>query len=173
MAKTLIKYALMFVLLVVAQAIVFNRICLFGVAIPLVFIYLIIKLPVTLNANWSLTVGFFLGLTVDIFSDTQGMNAIACTTLAALRRPLLKLYFPREDEMPDPTPSRRSLGPGVFYKYVLTMTLVYFIMYFAIESFSLFNPLRMLWEIIGSTILTFILIVAIDTLTSGKHEKRL
>lgn len=173
MAKTLIRYALMFVILVVAQAVVFNRICLFGVAIPLVFIYLIIKLPVTLNANWSLTVGFLVGITVDIFSDTQGMNAIACTTLAALRRPILKLYFPREDEMPEPTPSRRSVGPAAFLKYVLTMTLVYFVMYFVIESLALFNPLRMLWEILGSTLLTFILIVAIDTLTSGKREKRL
>lgn len=173
MAKTIIRFAITFVLLVLAQAIVFNHICLFGVAVPLAFIYLIIKLPVTLPVNWALTVGFALGMTIDMFSDTQGMNALACTTLAALRMPVLRLYFPREDEMPDPIPSARSLGSGVFLKYALSMTLIYCLLYFLIDSFSFFNPLRLGLETAGSTILTFIIIVAIDTLTSKSREKRL
>ena len=70
MAKEILKYLLLFVVLVIAQVVVFNHLCLFNVAIPLVFIYLIIKLPVDLSVNWTLSVAFFLGLAVDIFSNT-------------------------------------------------------------------------------------------------------
>lgn len=173
MAKTLIRYILMYAILVVSQAIVFNHICLFGVAIPLVFIYLIIKLPMTLSNNWTMTVGFLLGVTIDILSDTQGMNALACTTTAAIRRSVLRLYFPREEEMSDSTPSMRSLGEGVFLKYAFSITLIYCTLYFIIESFTFFNPVRLVLKIVSSSILTFIIIFAIDSLTSKTREKRL
>lgn len=96
MSKTTLQFLLLGFILVLAQVIVFNHICLFNMAVPMVFFYLIIRLPITLSVNWLLTIGFFLGLTVDIFSDTYGMNALACTVEAMLRRPILRLYVPRE-----------------------------------------------------------------------------
>ena len=94
MAKEILKYILWFAALVAAQVIVFNNLCLFNIAIPLVFIYFIIKLPVTLGVNWVMTLSFLLGLTVDIFSNTQGMNALACTILGAMRAALLRAVLP-------------------------------------------------------------------------------
>lgn len=173
MAKTFIRYILMYVILVVSQAVVFNHICLFGVAIPLVFIYLIIKLPMTLSNNWTMTVGFLLGVTIDILSDTQGMNALACTTTAGMRRSVLRLYFPREEEMSDSTPSMRSLGEAVFLKYAFSITVLYCALFFIIESFTFFNPVRLILKIVSSSLLTFIIIFAIDSLTSKNREKRL
>ncbi|MBD5235317.1 MAG: rod shape-determining protein MreD [Barnesiella sp.] len=159
--------------MVLAQVIVFNHICLFGYAVPLVFIYLIIKLPMTMSTNWVLTVSFLLGLTIDIFSDTQGMNSLACTLLGVLRRPVLRLYFPREEEMSMPMPSFRSLGVAVYLKYVFSISLIYCALFFMIESFSLFNPMRLLIKIASSALLTFIIIIAIDSLTFRRNEKRL
>ena len=159
--------------MVLAQVIVFNHICLFGYAVPLVFIYLIIKLPMTISTNWVLTVSFLLGLTIDIFSDTQGMNSLACTLLGVLRRPVLRLYFPREEEMSMPMPSFRSLGVAVYLKYVFSISLIYCALFFMIESFSLFNPMRLLIKIASSALLTFIIIIAIDSLTFRRNEKRL
>lgn len=173
MTKTLIQYAIMFATLVVAQAVVFNHICLFGIAVPLIFIYLIIKLPVTLGPNWSLTVGFLLGLTVDIFSDTQGLNALSCLILTALRHPVLHLYLPREDDMGDSIPSSRSLGREVYLKYMFSMTLLYCILFFVIESMTFFNFGRLLLKIAGSAVLTFLFFLIIDSLTTRRREKRL
>jgi len=173
MAKTALQFILLYIVMVMAQVIVFNHICLFGYAVPLVFIYLILKLPVTLNTNWVLTISFLLGLTIDIFSDTQGMNSLACTLLGAIRKPVLKLYFPRDDEMTSPQPSTKSLGVAVYLKYVFSISLIYCSLFFLIESFSLFNPLRLITKIASSSLLTFILIIAIDSLTSRRNEKRL
>ena len=76
MTKIIIKFAISFVIIVLLQVTVFNHLVLFGVAVPMVFICWLLRLPVTLNVNWVLTCGFVLGLTVDIFSDTLGMNAL-------------------------------------------------------------------------------------------------
>lgn len=173
MAKSIIHFFSLFIILVLAQVIVFNHICLFGVALPLVFIYLILKLPVTMSVNWVMTIGFVTGMTIDIFSDTQGMNALACTIASASRMAVLHLYFPREEEMSAPEPSMRTLGPAVFMKYAVSMSLFYCLLFFVIEAFSFFNLPRLAIKVSSSAALTFLIITAIDSLTSRRREKRL
>lgn len=173
MTRVILKYMMMFILLVLAQAVVFNNLCLYNVAFPLVFIYFILRLPITLGINWVMTFSFCIGLAVDVFSDTQGVNALCCTLLSVVRKPTLGLYLSRGDEMNGTEPSIKSLGLVVYMKYLITLVLFYCIMYFLIESFSLFNPLRMLIRIVASSLLTFVLILAIDSLTLRRHAKRL
>lgn len=173
MSKTALQFILLGLILVLAQIMVFNHICLFNVAVPMVFVYVIIRLPITLSTNWMITIGFFLGLIVDIFSDTYGMNALACTILAMLRRPILRLYVPREEDLTRPEPSMLSLGVGVYVKYLLTMTLIYCSLIFVIEAFTFFNPLQLVLRIVFSTMLTLVLMLGIDSLMTPRSEKRL
>ncbi len=173
MSKTALQFLLLGFILVIAQVIVFNHICLFNVAVPMVFFYLIIRLPITLSTNWMLTIGFFLGLIVDIFSDTYGMNALACTVEAMLRRPILRLYVPREEDLTRPEPSMYSLGTATYLKYILTMTLLYCTLIFIIEAFTFFNPVQLVLRIVFSTILSMIIMLGIDSLMTPRSEKRL
>lgn len=173
MSKTLLQFILLGIILVLAQVIVFNHVCLFNVAVPMVFVYLIIRLPITLSVNWVLTISFVLGLIVDIFSDTYGMNTVACTILGGLRRPVLRLYVPREEDLTRPEPSMLSLGVGVYFKYLLTMTLIYCTLIFAIEVFTFFNPLQLVLRIVFSTLLSVLIMLGIDTLMTPRSEKRL
>lgn len=168
MTKEILKFACIFLVLVLCQVVVFNHICLFGVAIPLVFIYFIIKLPFNLSVNWVMTVSFLMGLTIDIFSNTQGMNALACTILAVCRKPVIRLYEPRQDDMPNPEPSTKTLGLWVFVKYALTLCAIYCTLYFIIEAFAFFNLVEMLLRIAGSILLTFVIVLAFDGFTSSK-----
>lgn len=169
MAKEILKFLFLFIALTLCQVVVFNHICLFDVAIPLVFIYFIIKLPVTLGVNWAMTICFLLGLTIDMFSNTQGMNALACTILSVCQVPVLNLYLPRQDDLGNPEPSIRTLGAAVFMKYALTLTLIYCTLFFIIEAFAFFNVLMMLLKIVSSTILTFVVIMAIDGITASRR----
>lgn len=163
----------MAILLIAAQAIVFNHICLFGVAVPFVFIYLIIALPLTLNRSLVLTIAFFTGLAVDIFSDTAGLYSLGSTITAALRHPVIRLYFPREEDLTDPRPSIDALGLAVFLRYALTLTAIFTTAVVLADSLTFFDPLRILLLIVGSTLLTTALIVALDFLTVHRREKRL
>lgn len=87
MNKTALSLLLLFVVLIPAQAVFFNNLVLFNVAVPLVFIYLIITLPVTYSPSLAMTIGFLTGVSIDALSDTPGVNALACTVLAFVRRP--------------------------------------------------------------------------------------
>ena len=51
MSKTIVNALLLLLVLVPAQAVIFNNLAIFGVALPLVFIYVLISLPVTLGTN--------------------------------------------------------------------------------------------------------------------------
>lgn len=169
MTKEILRFTMLFVLLVLCQVVVFNHICLFGVAVPLVFVYFLIKLPVTLGINWVMTLAFLLGLTVDIFSNTQGVNALACTLLAVMRMPVFHLYVPRQDDITNPEPSVRALGMSVFMKYTITLVTLYCTLFFIIEAFAFFDFLRMILRIVCSSLLTFVIILAFEGFTSTRR----
>jgi len=173
MAKTIIKFVILYIVLVLAQVIIFNHVCLYNVAIPFVFLYLIVRLPISLSTNWTMTIGFITGLTIDIFSDTPGMNAMACVIIAALRHGVLRLYIPREEDMVQAEPSLLSLGTAIYLKYILTVSLIYCTTVFIIEACTLFNPMLLIMRIVCSTLLTAVLLTGIDSLSIQRNEKRL
>lgn len=172
MTKTLLNFFLLFVALVLSQVTIFNHIWLYGMAMPLVFIYFIISLPLTTSTNLMLTLGFILGVSIDIFSNTAGLNALSCTILAGLRRPLFRLYMPREEDMTNPVPSTKSVGTATYSKYVLTMTVIYCILYFIIDSAGFFNIGTILARISLSSILTFLLIMSISCIVAWNESSR-
>ena len=43
-------------ILILAQVIVLDHVCLWGVAVPMAFIYVILRLPLTLHLNYVLSV---------------------------------------------------------------------------------------------------------------------
>lgn len=173
MTRTALFYILLAILLIVAQVVVFNHICLFGIAVPYVFIYILIALPLTLGSGKVITAGFFLGLIVDIFSDTAGLCALGCTVMGALRHPVIRLYFPREEDITNMRPSADSIGLGLFLRYSMTLTFIFATVVTLADSFIFFDPLRIILLIVGSTLLTTALIVALDFFTVHRREKRL
>ena len=174
MAKSILQFTLLFLVLVLLQVLIFNHLYLFHTALPLVFIYFILRLPVTMSTVSVLTLSFLLGLTIDVFSNTAGMNALACTILGFIRLPMLQLYTPRDDDHNNNLePSIKSLGATVFTKYALSASFIYCSLFFLIESFTFFNTVTLLLRIAGSTILTFIVIMCIDFLINQRSEKRL
>ena len=173
MTKTILNFAVLFIALVLTQAVIFNNLILFNTAIALVFIYLIIILPPTTSANVAMTTGFFLGLSVDVFSDTPGLNALSCTILAFVRRPIYHLYMPREEEAAVQRPGLKSMGFASFMKYALTMTLIYCFCVFTLEALSFFNIQRLLLRIAASTLYTLVFVYAFDSLSLSRREKKL
>jgi len=173
MNRTSLRFLTAFLLLIPAQALVFNHLVLFGVAVPLVFVYLIIILPVTLGTNLSVAAGFVTGLCVDIFSDTPGVNALACTVLAFARKPVFHLYVSMDDDLAGRIPSLRTMGHAGYFKYITTMVTLYCVMVFSIEAFQFFIFRLLLLRTVASAIYTILLIYAIDSISLSRREKKL
>lgn len=173
MSKNILNLLLLYVILVPAQALVFNNLVLFDVAVPVVFIYMLITLPVTFSANLSMTIGFLTGLSVDILSDTPGLNALACTVMTFVRRPVFHLYVPDDNDLAEQGPSIRNMGTPAFLKYIMTMIVIYSLVIFTVEAFRIFNLRLYLLRIGASSLYSFIMVYALAYLTSNRREKRL
>ncbi len=172
MTKTIIQFIALFFALVLIQ-VMCSKIILFDVAMPIVFIYLILRLPINLSMNWVYTIAFFMGLSIDVFNNTQGMNALACTLMAGLRRPVFNLYFTRDDDVSNPMPAIDTIGIGAYLKYMSTMVLAYCIFIFFIQAFTLHDIALTLQRIVCSAALSIFLLFGIDSLVSTHREKRL
>lgn len=82
------------------------------------------------------------------------------------------LYAEGEDYS-ESEPSIRNFGMSLFVRYVLTFSLCFCTLLFVIESFSFFDIGRLIVRILASTILTFLVILGMDSLTKSGREKRL
>lgn len=162
MAKLALRIALAFLLLIPAQAVIFNHLALFNIAIPFVFIYIVIMLPVTLGTNLSTSLGFLAGLLLDIFCDTPGVCTLATTVLAFVRKPIFHLYVSIEDDLAGRSPSAATMGAAAYMKFLITMVLIFCTIVFTIEACQFFNFRLLILRIAASAAYTFLLIYALS-----------
>lgn len=163
--KEFIQYIVFFIILTLAQVLICNHIVLFNVAMPIIFIYPVIRMQIDINSGWLYSIAFFLGLVIDLFSDTPGVNALACTLLAGLKRPAFYAYVPRDDKTKTVTPTVSEIGLAIYSKYLLTMTAIYCLLVFSIEFFSFADIKEILIMAAGSTVMSFLLLLSIDSLS--------
>ena len=168
MTNTIIRYTLLFIICVLLQALIFNKIILFHIAVPIIFIYFILRLPINLKLTYVFTLAFLLGLIVDIFSDTPGVNALTCTLVAALRVPIYFAYMTKDDTTIRLTPCVSTMGLMEYSKYLFTFILIYCIIAFSIEYFSFADVKDIVIMSAGSSALTFILLLTFDCLIPVK-----
>lgn len=168
MNPDIVKYLIIQIILILIQVFICNNIMLFNIAIGFVFIFPIISMPMNISQILLLTFGFFAGLLVDICSDTPGVNALSCVLLAMIKRPSLYAYIPKDDRAKDIQPSISTLGIWVYSKYLLTMIFFYCTSAFLIEYFSLSDIEELILLIGSSTILSFFLLLGIDSLISAR-----
>ena len=147
--------------LVLLQALILNKVHIAGVATPFLYIYMVLKWESDAGRNELMLWAFFLGLAVDVFSDTPGMNASATVLLAFLRPTLLRLFMPR-DTVDVLIPSVRSMNPLPFLKYAAVGVLIHHTLLLSLEFFSLAHPGMLLLRIGTSTLLTLALILALE-----------
>ena len=160
-----------FVALVLLQTLVLNQMHVGGYATPFFYIYLILKMNTRIGRNALILLGFFLGLTVDVFSNTVGMNAAAATCLAFWRTPLLQLVTLRDvDE--DYSPGVKSIGLAPFLRYAFLSSGLFCFLLMLIDIFSFFNIVVLLFKIISSTLTTVLCMFCAEYIGGKRSEKR-
>ncbi len=152
----------LFVFLILLQTLLLNRISLFGVATPVLYIYFLLKLPIGRNPYYVIISAFLMGFIIDIFLNTPGMNAAAITLVAAFRKNILHLFFEREG-YDDFIPGINTAA-GPFLRFTVFMVFLHLTLLFFIESFTLFNLKNTLLRIVTSSLVTIPLIIAMDSL---------
>ena len=163
MTIEILKRILLFAILCLVQVLVLNHIRLFACATPLLYVYFVLKMDRD-SSRWGIMLwGLALGLTIDIFSNTPGLAAGTMTLLAFLQPALLSLFTQRETD-DNLHPAMKTMGSGKFIYYTTLCVLLYCTVFFTLEAFNFFNLLQWVKNIIGSTILTTVLILCVENL---------
>jgi rod shape-determining protein MreD len=151
-----------FVVLCLVQVLILNHIHLFDLAIPLLYVYFTITFqrgtPKWMILLWS----FALGLAIDVFSNTPGLASGSLTLIAVIQPYLLELFVPR-DSAENLEVSISTLGIGKFMIFSAVLLVVYCLVFFALEAFSFFNWQYWLACAGASSLLTFALMTAIES----------
>ena len=151
-----------FVVLCLVQVLILNHIHLFDLAIPLLYVYFTITFqrgtPKWMILLWS----FALGLAIDVFSNTPGLASASLTLIAVIQPYLLELFVPR-DSVENLEVSISTLGIGKFMIFSAVLLVVYCLAFFALEAFSFFNWQYWLACAGASSLLTFVLMMAIES----------
>lgn len=156
--------------LVLAHTLVFNHIHLMGYATPMPYVYALIILPHGTSRWIYVVLGFCIGIVIDILSNTVGAAA-AALTLVGLLTPLLLRTFAPDDKLEEEfTPSIKTMQWGGFLKLAVVVTLIHTLVFFLLETFSLFDALEILIKVGSSTALTVIFMMTFEKLRNTSRN---
>lgn len=147
-----------FILLMVAQILIFNNINLMGYINPYPYILFIMLFPVNGNKSGLLIASFFLGLLLDMFLNSGGVHAAACLILAYLRPFLFKFSFGLSYEY-QTVRINDSLTPERF-SFIALAVLIHHFSLFLLELFTF----EYFWIIVVRTIISTILTIILSIL---------
>ncbi|MDO9154182.1 MAG: rod shape-determining protein MreD [Paludibacter sp.] len=158
----LLQNIIRFVALVLLQVLALNNIQFLGFLNPYIYILFIFSLPVKLPRWFTLILGFVLGLSIDMFSNTLGIHAFASVLIAFIRQGVIGLFTSIE-EGSNPTPSFYTFGVGSYIKYVVVLVFIHHFTLFILEAFT-FNHLGMtLLKALLNSFVTILIILGIQS----------
>ena len=169
MIKSIYKIVIYFLVFVTLQVLILHNIYLFKIATPLLYLYIIVKVPTNMTRSQLIFISFILGIVIDIFYNTLGMHAAACTLAGMFRAPLMHSFTDKELSE-GATPSYRTLGTRGFIKYVFFLVVIHHVALFLIESISLFDPLFLIFRIFACVMLTVLFIFIVEAFNRERKD---
>ncbi len=124
-----------FILLVVIQLFILNNINLGGMVNPYLFVLFILKLPFNTPKYLLLFSAFTLGLLLDIFTSTPGINAATCVFAAFSRPFVIALISSKRSFESGIQPSVRDMGLGWYLAYSGIIVSLHHFSFFFMEIF--------------------------------------
>lgn len=158
------------VILLLVQWVLLSHVSIMGYATPMPYILVILTFGADTEKNKLLLSGFLVGVMADVFTNTPGIGAASCTLLALLQPYVLNFMNSREIEEQDWLPSFKTLGFWGFVRYAAVMVFLFQLAYYLLLSFSLAHPLDTVFNIIGGTLFTLILLVPLASAFQKKEK---
>lgn len=156
-----------FILLIFLQVLVLNNINFAGYINPYLYILFILLFPFSSNQSLFLFLSFLLGLSIDIFEDSGGVNAAACLVAAFVRPSILRFSFGISYDHQN---IRLAMAPiGAKLSYIFLMVLLHHLVLFSLEMFSFSHIILILKKTLFSSIFTVILVYLSLSLFSKRY----
>ena len=142
-----------FILFLLLQLLLFNSINLFGYLNPYPYILFIVLFPVNGNKPTLLVTSFFIGLLLDMFTNSGGVHATASLVLAYIRPSIFKFSFGLSYEY-QTVKIADKISPERITLLLLAIFIHHFVLFF-FEYFRFDLILTVLTRTLFSTLFTF------------------
>jgi len=153
-----VKNSLIFFGLIFLQVVILNNINFLGYINPFLYILFVIVFPLRRDRGLLLILSFLLGLTIDFFLDSGGINAGATVCIAYIRLPLIKALTGKS-EIDFPVFKIIKLPFLKLLSFIAIITLTHHLVLFSLEYFKFTEILTILSRTFLSSIFTIILII--------------
>ena len=168
--KHIYSYLWIAPLFVLLQVLFLNNIQFVSYINPLVYLILIITLPQDTEKWFLIIYAFFLGILLDLFEGNIGLNSSSLVFIAFLKPYLHKVLIPKNLIDEKDKLGLKNLGIQTFSIYTLTLILIHNSFLFLLENFSFSPILPLIWKVVLSTIVTFIIILIFQLFTFKTKE---
>lgn len=168
MGNNILLNSVRFVVLLLAQVLVFDNILLFGYINPYVYLLFIILFPIKESKIGVIFFSFLLGLCVDFFNDSGGIHAAASVVAAYLRQYILKFSFGVSYEYNNIKVSNTPFDRR--FTYIAQLVVAHHLALFLLEVFNLSQIIFVLKSTLFSGIFTLILCMLLMALFGKKSS---
>lgn len=147
---------LLFFFLLFTQVFILNNILFLGDVNPYLYIAFVFLYPIKKERFLFLFTSFLLGLFIDFFSDSGGINAFAILFIAYIRLFFIRLLF-KKTVIDFPFFNLQEESFGKVFNYTVILTLIHHFLLFSFANFSFQNSTTVITKTILSSIFTLIL----------------
>ena len=154
-SKNIFTDLLLMALLVALQIFILNRITLFGKYTPVMYPLFVMFYPFFRSRYVFLATSFFLGLGIDAFLGTWGINAFATCMLAYFRT----VIFRTSTETSTDFFSFQSLQWSQFLLFILTSIFLHQLLVQYMEFFKFSRIFEILLNVIITSLISFLFIL--------------
>ena len=168
MINSILRFGLIFILLLLLQVLLFNNIQFSGYVNPYIYIMFILLLPVEIPSWLLLILSFGMGMIIDFYSGSPGMHSSASVLAGFVRPYVLRFISPRDGYEPGANPSMLIYGFRWFLVYTLIIVIVHHTALFYLEVFRFTDFFRTLLRVMLSSLFTIVFVLIIEFYRKGR-----
>ena len=155
-----------------AQVLFFDKVVLFDYIFCFIYVGFLLTFPFELPVISAMLIGFATGLSVDVFTNTLGLNAGASVALMFIRPSISRVLTPHGGYPNNVSPRPNSMGLSWFASYAIILIFVHHFILFFVEQGGFEMFWRTLAKVVSSTIFTFLMVTIVQYLFAPKVDRR-
>ena len=172
--NNILKNSIRFVLFLLIQVIILSEVPpLHQFITPYLYFTFLLWLPFGTSRLTLTVVGFFLGYSLDLFTNTPGLHAAAAALIGYIRPTILNLLLAQEtSEEVAKEPSVGTMGWGPYFIYIFILTFIHHFYLVLLEWLQFGNFTYFIGKVVATTLMSMLLILLPELITNRRKLKR-